>query len=74
MVTSVKLNINYIYGKTTKFQPQVKLMVTSVIGHMYGLTFKQQKGLRPEWMFQAEVTKEIEEGERKLLIITVFVK
>jgi len=39
-----------------------------VIGHVFGLSFKQQKGLRPEDMFDAEVTKEIEEGTRKMRV------
>ncbi|CAD7922143.1 unnamed protein product [Amoebophrya sp. A25] len=45
-----------------------RLIVTSVIGHVFGLTFKKQKGLRPEWMFAAEVSKEIEEGSRKMRV------
>lgn len=46
-----------------------RFIVTSTIGHCFGLTFKQQKGLRPAEMFWAEVEKEVEEGTRKARVL-----
>eukprot|EP00392_Amoebophrya_sp_AT5.2_P018702 g19308.t1 len=49
-------------------QQKCKLIVTSVIGHVFGLTFTKQKGLRPEDMFDASVTKELEDTSRKMRV------
>ena len=52
-----------------KNNPRCKFLVTSTIGHVFGLTFKQQKGLKPYDMFDAEVEKEIEENTRKNRVV-----
>merc|ERR1719447_1892282 len=46
-------------------QTRCKIISTSVIGHVFGLSFKQQKGLDPGAMYWAEVQKEAEESTAK---------
>lgn len=46
-----------------------RILVTSTIGHCFGLTFKEQRGLKPAQMYDAECEKQIEEGVRKNRVI-----
>ncbi|CAD7932982.1 unnamed protein product [Amoebophrya sp. A120] len=60
--------ISYFLPHDSSKRQKCKIIVTSVIGHVFGLTFKKQKGLRPEMMFAAETSKEIEDGSRKMRV------
>ncbi|CAD7971163.1 unnamed protein product [Amoebophrya sp. A25] len=43
-----------------------RFVVTSTIGHLFRITFKQQKGLKPFGMYDAETVKELEDSSVKM--------
>lgn len=47
-------------------QEKVKLMVTSVVGHIYGLTFEDGRTRDNSTLFSGKVKKTIEDGTKKL--------
>jgi len=48
---------------------KAKILVTSTLGHIFGLTFQNQRGIDPEQLFDVPTVKEVEETSQKMRVV-----